>query len=124
MNLIENNEEILYRKIHPASIFWDNEHNRPSSAAYKDKKGLSVDRLGDREENEVINSFINRFGMDKVKSVVKISVGICKELELYPIYKPSLNNEYHAEIHDSENRIEISQSKAKKLAENVQIVFL
>lgn len=62
--------------------------------------------------------------MDKVKSVVKVSVGICKELELYPIYKPSLNNEYHAEIlHDCENRIEISQSKVKKLAEKVEIVF-
>ncbi|MCZ9892874.1 hypothetical protein OFR29_11365 [Brachyspira hyodysenteriae] len=123
MSLIENDEEILYRKIYPASIFWDNEHNRPSSAAYKDKKGLSVDRLGDREENEVIDSFIKRFGDDKVKSVVKVSVGICKQLELYPIDKPSFNNKYHAEIHDSKTRIEISQSKAKKLAENVHIVY-
>ncbi|WP_295154748.1 hypothetical protein [uncultured Brachyspira sp.] len=122
MNLIEDNEEILYRKIHPKAIFWDDDNNRPSSAAYKDKNGLSVDRLGDREENEVINSFIKRFGIDKVRSVVKVSVAICKELELYPIYKPSLNNKYHAEIHDSENSVLISSSKAKKLAENVKIV--
>lgn len=124
MSLIENDKEILYRRIHPDSIFWDNEHDRPSSAAYKAKNGLSVDRLGDREENEVISSFIKKFGSDGVKSVVKVSVGICKKIDLYPVYKPSLHNEYHAEIYDSKNKVVISQSKARKLAENVQVLHL
>lgn len=123
MKLISNNDEILYRKIHPLEIFWDNDKNRPSSAAYKDKKGLSVDMLSDRNENDVILSFISRFGENKIKSVVKVSVGICKSIELYPIYKPSKDNKYHCEIHDSENVILISNSKAKKLSEMVEIVI-
>ena len=49
-------EENLYRKIRPIEAFWDMERNRPTSGAFKDKNGLSVDRQGERDEGEALRA--------------------------------------------------------------------
>lgn len=109
-------DEILYRRIHINPEFWDKEFDRPSSAAFKDPKGLSVFRRGGREENEVLNHLKCIFSSQTTKTFVYISVNICIDIDVY-VKDKSNNSDYHAEIHDSRNTIEICSSKRKKLAE-------
>jgi hypothetical protein len=50
---IIEDEEFLYRGI--IELNWDYENNRPSSAIYKDSKGVSVDRDAFRKGQDCID---------------------------------------------------------------------
>lgn len=54
--LRKNLNEKLFRAIRPINFLWDNEFNRPSPAAFKDKNGLSVEKTGQRTTNDVLES--------------------------------------------------------------------
>ena len=114
-----NNDEILYRAIKTFPNWRDSENNRPASAAFKDSRGVSVDRQGTRDEPEVIKDF-KKF---ELKAVVSITAKECRNFGTHPIYKPELGNEYHSEIHGSPTEIQLTASQAKKLSRNVKIVF-
>lgn len=114
-----NDEEYLYRTIRPLKFLWDFSRNRPSSAAFKDKAGLSVDRSADRNEEEIIESLNKRF--PDSKAIVSISHQECKEIDVLVLYAPSKANKYHSEIHESVDKKCISNIKAKKLANQVCI---
>lgn len=111
------NDEVLYRAIHP--VWLKPGHKKPTSAAFKQSTGVSVDRDGGREEQTIIDVFENRrpgFGL------ASITAEECRNLDTFPVPKPLPDNEYHAEIHNSETRVKLSPSKAKKLSEAVRIV--
>lgn len=113
-NFIDD-EEKLYRAIFSYSNWWKPEKNRPSSAAFKDNEGgVSVDRDAKRPEYSVINSFKKRFDILRLKAIVNLTTGKCREIGAYPIYKPSNTNIYHSEIHESENEIFMSTKKLEK----------
>ena len=114
-----NDDEILYRAIKPFPNWWDSENNRPTSAAFKDSRGVSVDRQGTRNEPEAITAF-KKF---ELKAVVSITAKECRNFDTHPIYKPEPGNEYHSEIHGSLTEIQLTASQAKKLSRNVKIVF-
>lgn len=123
MELIDNICEVLYRNIKIDDILWDREFNRPSSAAFKDKNGLSVDKLGDRNENQIIENLKKRFFRDKKRAVVKITVKKCLDIKLYPVNKPTKNNKYHAEIHNGPNNDKlIIDAKCIDLSKSVKLV--
>lgn len=103
MELKDNINEILYRNIRIDDICWDCEFNRPSPSAFKDKNGLSVEKLANRNENEIIKNLNVRFHRDKKKAIVKISVKKCLDIKLYPVDKPTKKNKFHAEIHNGPN---------------------
>lgn len=113
-----NENEFLYRGI--IEINWDFNNNRPSSATFKDSKGVSVDRDANRIEKDCVsflNSKKNFFAICKVK---------CKEvIEKSAIvkYLPVEDNIYHSEIHDSEDRIQMRGSKPKKIRDNSIVVY-
>ena len=115
-------EERLFRAVFP-SIVWDEEHNRPSSALFKDKRGVSVDRDGGRTEEEVVSRFQDRFGVEKVKAVVYVEAGFCMDIGAHLVYCPSRRNPYHAEIHDSPSKTMLSNAKARKLALHCAVVY-
>lgn len=46
--------EILNRAIKPFPNWWKLDVNRPSSAAFKDSRGVSVDRDGGRNQSHII----------------------------------------------------------------------
>jgi hypothetical protein len=112
--------EKLYRKIRPLEQFWDCERGRPTSGAFKDSKGLSVDRDGDRSEPEVISAIDERLPLDGF--IVSVKYAQCQSIPTDVVYLPVQGNEYHSEIHDSVGRIPLSASKAKRLSEMVYIV--
>lgn len=113
-DVIENHE-ILYRtvkKSYPDAFI----NNMPSPALFMDESGLSVDRDGGREENKIIEKFKARF-KDDYGGAVSVRASECRTIGTQPIAKPSKSNKYHAEIHESEDVVKISQLKALRLSQ-------
>lgn len=114
-----DNDEFLYRGI--IEKFWDYSNNRPSSAAFKDSKGISVDRQGLRDEKLCVEKLIekrNFFAVSKIKTEV------VRNLNAIVIYLPVDNNLYHSEIHDSIDRVKLRGSKPKKLRDSSTTVSI
>lgn len=106
--------EKLYRAVYPPEImplFWK-ENGEISSAVFKDKKGLSVERAGDRLEDNVISDMCLFF----TGSIISILVSDCIACKAILKYLPTRRSKYHSEIHGAENRILLSQSQCKYLA--------
>ncbi len=111
-------EEFLFRGV--LSVQWDYQHNRPSSAVFKDSKGVSVDRNFDRTDVDCINRLLK---LRDFVGVSKIRVEKVREINASVFYKPTLDNIYHAEIHDSDFKVNIGGSKAQKLRDCSEVVY-
>ena len=114
LNMIEQHEKLL-RSIFPQDLLWDTVRNKPSSAAFKDANGCSVDRTGDRTLPDSIDYLKKRF--KKNPAVAVITKTICDEIQVAVKYAPSKKNIYHTEIHESDDVIEISAYKLKLLSD-------
>lgn len=95
-------KENLFRAGNVNPVFWDDIEKRPSSAVFKDSKGVSVDRDGMRENTKIIETYFARFGENNVKAVFYIRASLCHELQLFLKYDPRDENEYHTLILQSE----------------------
>jgi hypothetical protein len=115
-------EEKLYRKIRPLEAFWDRERNRPTSGAFKDRNGLSVDRQGYRDEREVVRRLDEHLPQEG--NIVSVEHQQCVDIEITVRYLPIPENEYHSELHDSPQCVRLSSSKAKRLSEIVKIASI
>ena len=115
--------ETLLRGINRLPDFWNDEQNRPSSAAFKDRKGLSVNRTGENGEHYdgSLKYLKDELG-ERLRAVVEIDVDICNELELYLKYCPVNDNIYHSEIHKSENEPSLPSSVSRKLSKACTII--
>jgi hypothetical protein len=117
-----SDEEFLYRRIRVENQ-WDKQNDRPSSAAFKDSNGLSVDRLGERTEQNVIISFKI---FDPI-AIAKVKVAICREKLCHIKYDPITSgvnaNIYHTLIHRSTTKIELTDGQAKYLSKNCSTVY-
>lgn len=121
LNKIENHE-VLYRvvrKSYPDAFV----NGKPTAALFMDPNGASVERDGDRSESEIIDCCRKRFGKrDDYHTAVKITAGECRKVNTYPNPIHNHKNRYHAEIHDSEQSIEIELLKAMQLAAICQVI--
>ncbi|HQL17523.1 MAG TPA: hypothetical protein PK775_09545 [Rectinema sp.] len=79
-------DERLYRKIRPLEQFWDSESQRPTSGAFKDRNGLSVDRQGQRQNNDAINQLNSR--LPGIGAIVSAEYQQCMEIPVLVAYKP------------------------------------
>ena len=118
-----NSDEGLLRAVYPPDCrpsFWKKDGTL-SSAALKDKRGLSVDRTYDRSMKDAI-TFIR-----ETKQGYIISVNVedceCKEVSALVLYKPSENNPYHSEIHGSEESIILGEIQARELARKAVVRY-
>ncbi|OQY03451.1 MAG: hypothetical protein B6I20_05055 [Bacteroidetes bacterium 4572_117] len=113
-----SDDEFLFRGI--IHINWDFNHDRPSSATFKDSFGVSVDRDGGRNDKDCYNSLLSQkdfFAICKVKKKDILDLnGIVK-------YLPEENNIYHSEIHDSEERIQLRGKKPKRIRDKAIVVY-
>jgi len=109
-------QEILYRAIHPNH--WNHEEDRPTSAAFKDKQGVSVDRDGDRTGDQCLTFLLtnrDNYGACSLKAGFVTSIGAF----IKPAQLPE--NSYHALILESEEKIHLSNSKARLLSKTAEI---
>lgn len=107
------NDELLLRAVYPPerySKFWKN--GRLSSAALKDKNGLSVNRTADLSMEKAVEIMKNSFS----GYIFSIPVCLCHEVKAYLTYCPSKNNIYHSEIHGSETQLMLDDEQALRLA--------
>lgn len=111
-----DDNETLFRAVKNRPDYWKN--NKPTSAVFKDSRGVSVERDRKREKSVIYKSFEKKFNLKAIVSVVaKTSMNI----GVYPVPMLTKNNKYHAEIHSSSNRILLSKSQAKSLSTAVSI---
>lgn len=112
-------DEKLYRGL---PSFWIKEDDSVSSAAFKDSFGVSVDRDGGREEQKCINTMVGT--LPQIVGIGRLTCGDVNDCNAYTKYLPVEGNEYHSEIHDSAERVQIkSSSKSRKLASKCRIVY-
>ena len=114
-----DSDERLYRAVYPPEImpmFWK-ENGEISSAVFKDKKGVSVERAGNREEKIVIKEM--HFFFDG--TIISILAKDCFACGAVLKYLPTKRSQYHSEIHGGEERILLSQSQCKHLAKRARI---
>ncbi|KAA0548478.1 hypothetical protein FZW96_07860 [Bacillus sp. BGMRC 2118] len=116
-------EEKLFRKVITNPNFWKTEEGRPSSALFKDSLGVSVDRDGGRDRETIVSTFKARFGNDNIRAIVYVDARFCYDIATHLLSAPVDGNEFHAEIHDSSVRVQLSGGKAKKLANNCHVVY-
>lgn len=110
--------ELLLRAVWPSNRrpdFWEN--GRLSSAALKDKRGLSVNRTYDQSIKDAVQLMSQQFS----GLVVSISVAACNAVDAYIKYCPSQENKYHSEIHGSTTEVMLNDVQALLLARHAKI---
>jgi len=107
--------EWLYRAINPMYF----REVGFSTSAFKDKKGASVDRDGDREEPVIIHALLT--GLPEW-GAVRLLAQVCRACDTFPIAKAEPENRYHAEIHQSKDRVKISKTRLKCLTDKATLV--
>lgn len=112
--------EMLLRAVYPPSCrpkFWRN--GKLSSAALKDKNGLSVDRTYDRAIDDAVVAMAQRF----TRLIVSVTVQDCNKVQACLRYRPSYSNPYHSEIHGSDTEVMLSDDQALILARSATIQY-
>mgnify|MGYP006873123097 CR=1 FL=1 len=113
-------EELLYRGV--VENQWDAEHNRPSSATFKDSKGASVDRDAMvRDKDTCVAALLES---KSFKAICRVKESDVEAANAITKYLPVPGNDYHCEIHDSEVKITLSPGKAKKVRDSSEVVYL
>lgn len=116
LNYIQDYEKFL-RVVRPPEAYpnlWKN--GRPSSAAFKDKNGLSVNRTND-------NELASLKCIDHLNGqIFSVTVFDCNANQILQKYLPTSDNIYHCELHQSEEKKELSPAQARYLARNCKLV--
>lgn len=118
MNENFSEDEKLYRAVRPWDIFWKT-NGKLSSAAFKDKNGLSVERGDHREDSDVVDNMRKNQFEGKI---VSLNVQQCYSVNALVKYLPSRKNIYHSEIHKDENTRLLSDSQCRNLVKMAIIV--
>lgn len=120
MNNSFSEEEVLYRAVYPPDIneiLWKDE-NHVSSAAFLDKRGLSVERGNFRTDEEVVSNMHKLF----VGKIISVTVQLCKKIKAEVVYKPTKRSIFHTEIHGDKKHIVLSPSQRRFLSKNCRII--
>lgn len=113
-------EEKLYRAVWPPGhpmMFWKKDGSI-SSAAFKDRRGLSVERGYYRDDDIVVQSMKKFFS----GIVIKVGVDDCHAVNALVVYLPSERSQYHSEIHGSQDLAVLNPDQCKYLAEHCTVV--
>jgi hypothetical protein len=112
-------EEFLYRGV--VEKQWDKDNNRPTSAAFKCSSGVSVNRdIQMLDLNSCVNALLE---MKPFKAICRIKDRAVREVEAITKYLPVPGNDYHCEIHDSEQKVTLSGRKPNKLRDRAEVVY-
>jgi hypothetical protein len=128
-----SDDETFYRRVRSnPNMFKD---GRPTSALFKDSKGVSVDVKNGRILTEVFldeerlheeslqgnERAIESPELFRLKAIVSLDMKLCKEKEVCVIPDEQPGNPYHALIQRSEDVIELTKPQARALARGAKI---
>ncbi len=114
-------DELLLRAVYPANQrpdFWKT-NGKLSSAALKDRNGLSVERTYDRSLEESIGYMLGHLS----GNVAIITQEVCKSVNAVVVYLPSVTNKYHCEIHGSASRKVLNENQARTIAQSARLMY-
>lgn len=112
-------EEHLFRAIHPSQ--WDVEESKPSSGAFKDKNGLSIDRQADRDISTACSYILNNF--PNSKAIAHFTTKTSKAHGAFPKYNPTTTNPYHSLLIREDGNLKLPGSTLNKLSDSCLICF-
>lgn len=119
------NEEKYYRAIKRSQPNCINEkENKPTSAFFKDRNGVSMDKKAERTEDMVIDALKKKLS-NRFKGIVVLEENaILKRAEAYIHPAPSNDDPYHVELYQNKRKEEISNIQALILADLSKILFI
>lgn len=133
--MVEKDWIAIYRRVKSKPIFMKD--GIPSSALFKDSRGVSVDRDGGRKIEDIISDEerlhilytreltdeeIKEHG-EELRAIIQLTEAQCNSVEVCVIPDPIHGeNEYHALLQKSETEVQLSKSQAKALAKKATIV--
>lgn len=133
--MLERDWSAIYRRVKSKPIFM--KEGRPSSALFKDSKGVLVNRDGSREicdiiadeerlhslyTNELSDVEIRERG-EELKAIIRLTDSQCDSVAVCVVPDPiNGENEYHALLQKSETEIQLSKSQAKTLARLATVI--
>ena len=115
-------EEQFYRVINRSQPY-SFEKNKISSALFKDPKGLSMDKKGERNEDDAVK-FMENYFRERFKGVARLGHKKLEKAETYIENSPSEKNEYHVQVYENSEKDPISSLKALILADSAELVLL
>jgi len=113
-----SDSEQLCRAIFSFPNLWNDLENRPTSAVFKDKNGVSVDRDGDRSNDTIAVAIQKRFESTRAHAI--LSAGRVREFGCKAEVDPLENNPFHALIQGIET-LSPTSSQAKRMATNCTV---
>lgn len=133
--MLEKDWITIYRRVKSKPIFMKDD--RPSSALFKDSKGVSVNKDAGRKVDDIISDeerlhalYINGLSDEEIKeqgeelkAIIQLTNVQCDSVGACVIDDPIHGeNEYHALLQKSETEIQLSKGQAKSLAKMATIV--
>ena len=115
-------EEWLYRAIKRSQPGWL-DYGRPTTAMFRDRNGVSVDRDGGRSEQEIRVALKDTFG-NRLKGAAKVLAEDCYKVGADIEAAPSEGNIFHANIWLDRQDREKRMLQAYLLAKACEIVFI
>ena len=133
--MVERDWTAIFRRVKSKPIFMKD--GKPSSALFKDSKGVSVDRDGGRNMDDIISHEEHLHCLytkelsdeemkeagEELKAIIQLTDSQCDSVGICVIPDPiDGENEYHALLQKSETEIQLSKSQARKLARLAMVV--
>jgi len=126
ISCVYDDERIFHSVKTGVPSLWKPETGRPSTGLLKNPKGCSVDRDGDRENPEIIDSFIQRFGQNNVLALIWLIVLECRQEGARVVPEPIIDpspNPYHALLLGAGKK-QLESGKLKVLTNAAKIIML
>ena len=115
-------DESLYRVVKRSRRDCLTRAGRATAALFKDSNGVSVDRDGGRQEDEIIRFIVKESFPKRAKGVTVVSAGCCIDVKAEVAPAPSKNNPYHANIYMSEDE-KVRKIQALKIADSSKLIY-
>ncbi len=116
----EERNETLFRGVILNPTHWKESEDRPSSAIFKDSRGVSVDKQDGRSEQEC--TLFLREGK-QLKAIVSVTTEDCSAVGVIVKDAPIPDNPHHAEIHKSAEVVQLSSRQARKLLSHGKVCW-
>ena len=113
---VQKNEN-LYRRIHRNYVGTQLVSDLPTSAMFKDSKGLSVDRCFFRTHEEITTGYISSFGSDYI-GCCYFAKDVCDTEKIIVQYDPKEENRYHTVIMNTIEKPQLSKKQAHVLKDS------
>lgn len=114
--------ERLYRAVKRSRPGWL-DYGKPTSAMFRDSNGVSVDRDGERDEDDIIDAQKTNFGK-RLKGVTKVGAKNCYDVGATIEAAPSEDNIYHANIWLDLTDKKKEMLQAYMIAQAAEIVYI